>query len=119
MIRAKDFDDKELRIFEGLRESSDNNVTCVNDLSLCHIPGSTSKEERLNEAWTGIISTGERIKGVDRINIFIEIKPTSLEINESKYSMYLIQSEFCSLRRNQYHRGILQKFCGFSSRPLQ
>lgn len=71
---AKDFDDKELRIFEGLRESSDNNVTCVNDLSLCHIPGSTSKEERLNEAWTGIISTGERIKGVDRINIFIEIK---------------------------------------------
>ena len=71
---AKDFDDKELRIFEGLRESSDNNVTCVNDLSLYHIPGSTSKEERLNEAWTGIISTGERIKGVDRINFFIEIK---------------------------------------------
>lgn len=39
-------------------------------LWLYHIPRVTSKEERLNEAWTGIIGTGERVKKLTRINIF-------------------------------------------------
>ena len=52
----------------------------------------------MNEAWAGIISTGERIKEVARINIFTESKTKSLEINESKYSMYLIQSEFLQFK---------------------